>query len=130
MAPLAISSASVIAMRTLLLWPATGRHTAWQRREGARMVAEKVDAVRESQTEALALAWRLCWMPWTVYGPLAGRSLHEAGVAAAESIAAPFSRRAAGNARRLQARVDASVPPVAALVPALVPARRSRRRPA
>ena len=103
MIPLTISSATVIGLRTWLLWPLEGRHTDWQKREAARMVGEKVDAIRESQTEALALAWRMTFVPWTVWGPLAGRSLSSSMAAATDAMVAPFSRRAAGNATRLQA---------------------------
>ena len=104
MFPLAMSSATVIGLRSWLLWPADGRHTDWQRREAARMVGEKLEAVRESQAGAMALAWRLWFMPWTVWGPLSGRGLSSAMASATGALVEPFSRRAAGNATRLQAR--------------------------
>ena len=58
-APLMMSSANVIAMRTWLMSPAGGRSSDWQRREAQRMVGEKLDAVRESQAEAMSLAMRM-----------------------------------------------------------------------
>lgn len=137
--PLATSSASVIAMRTWMMVPYTGQPTAWQRREAARMVSEKLEALREAQVEAMQLAWRLAFAPWTVWGPLAGRTLHEAMTAAAESMVEPFGRRASTNVRRLRARAG-TMPrlprPKRMALPAPVPAkvipiaagRRRRRR--
>ena len=118
--PLTMTSASVIAMRAWMMVPVSGRPTAWQRREAVRMVSEKLDAAREAQAEAIALAWRLTFAPWSVWGPLAGRSLHEAVAAATESVVAPFDRRATTNARRLRAR--AGVPMLAAMAAAPVAA--------
>ena len=46
MFPLAMSSATVIGLRSWLLWPADGRHTDWQRREAARMVGVQLEAGR------------------------------------------------------------------------------------
>ncbi|MEI7445601.1 MAG: hypothetical protein WCK28_11975 [Burkholderiales bacterium] len=139
--PLAGASASVIAMRTWMMVPVGGRHTAWQRREAARMVNEKVEAAREAQAEAWLLAWRLAFAPWTVWGPLAGRTLHEAMAAATESMVEPFGRRASTNVRRLRARVAPTPigrskrsgvpalpsPSMAAVIP-ITRARRRRRR--
>jgi hypothetical protein len=125
MIPLAMSSATVIGLRTWLLWPVEGRHSDWQKREAARMVGEKVEAVREAQAEALALAWRMWFVPWTVWGPLAGRSLSSSMNAATGAMVRPFSRRAAGNASRLQAhamRTAAQALPAMAALPALLPA--------
>jgi hypothetical protein len=141
MMPLAISSATVIGLRTWLLWPIDGRPTDWQRREAARMVGEKVEAVRESQAEALALAWRLWFTPWAVWGPLSGRSLSTSVHAATDAMVKPFSRRAAGNATRLQAhavRTAAQAIPTMTALALAAPAKRgaaggrvkSRRRPA
>ncbi len=104
MMPLSMSSATVIGLRAWLLWPADGRHTDWQRREAARMVGEKLEAIRESQLEALSLAWRAWFMPWTLWHPLSGRAPTSSMAAATGAMVAPFSRRAAANARRLQAR--------------------------
>jgi hypothetical protein len=146
MIPLAMSSATVIGLRSWLLWPVDGRPTDWQRQEAARMVGEKVEAVRESQTEALSLAWRLWFAPWTVWGPLSGRSLSSSMNAATDAMVKPFSRRAAGNAARLQAhavRTAAQAIPTMAALTLAAPAKRratsrgtaagrakSRRRPA
>ena len=104
MMPLAMSSATVIGLRGWLLWPVDGRHTDWQRREAARMVGEKFEAIRESQAEALSLAWRAWFMPWTLWSPLTGRMPSSSMAAATSAMVAPFSRRAAANATRLQAR--------------------------
>ena len=104
MLPLATASASVIALRTWMLWPTGGRPTAWQRRESVRMVAEKSEALAEAQAEALAAAWRFWLAPWSVWGPLAGRTLPQAAAASAASVARPFGRRASANAKRLGAR--------------------------
>lgn len=125
--PLATSSASVIAMRTWMLVPVGGRPTAWQRREATRMVSEKVEAAREAQAEALFLAWRMAFAPWTVWGPLAGRSLHEAMAEATESMVEPFGRRASTNARRLRARIVTVAPPKAPVIPIASARRRTRR---
>ena len=101
-APMMIASAQTIALRTMLMWPAGGRHDAWQRREAVRMVSEKADAVREAQLEALTLAWRMVWMPWTVWTP--GGSALSAATHAAAPLVTPFSKRARGNARRLTSK--------------------------
>jgi hypothetical protein len=69
-----------------------------------RRVGEKLEAIREAQLEALSTVWRASFMPSTVWGPLAGRSLPASMAAATEAVVAPFSRRAAGNATRLRAR--------------------------
>lgn len=102
--PLMMSSASVIAMRTWMLIPAGGQPSAWQRREAARMVGEKVDAVRESQAEAMAIAMRVWFNPWAVWGPMATDGVHGVVAEAAESMVAPFARRADANMKRLAAR--------------------------
>lgn len=131
MMPFAMSSATVIGLRTWLLWPIDGRPTDWQRREASRMVGEKVEAVREAQGEALSLAWRLWFAPWTVWGPLSGRSLPASVHAATDAMVKPFSRRASGNAARLQAhamRTAAQAIPTMAVLPVLAlaaPAKRS-----
>ena len=109
MVPLAVSSANVIALRTMLLWPVDGRPTAWQRRESVRMVGEKVDAVREAQLQAISLAWRMCFAPWSMWTPGSGGSLHRSMHRATDAMVAPFSRRAGANAKRLRARAVAPV---------------------
>ncbi|MCA3177716.1 MAG: hypothetical protein O9345_17845 [Burkholderiaceae bacterium] len=122
MMPLAMSSVTVIGLRTWLLWPIDGRPTDWQRREAARMVGEKVEAVREVQAEALSFAWRLWFAPWTVWGPLSRRSLPASVHAATDAMVKPFSRRASGNVARLQAhamRTAAQAIPTMAALPAL-----------
>jgi hypothetical protein len=114
LAPLMMSSASVIAMRTWMLWPVDGRSTAWQRREAGRMVGEKLEAVREAQVEALALAWQAWFAPWSVWGPMAGRGLPQAMASATETMVRPFGRRAAANAKRLGTRAVATTLPAVA----------------
>ncbi len=131
MMPLAMSSATVIGLRTWLLWPVAGRPTDWQRQEASRMVGEKVEAVREAQAEALSLAWRLWFAPWTVWGPLSGRSLTSSMNAATDAMVKPFSRRASGNAARLQAhamRTAVQAIPTMAALPALALAAPAKRR--
>ncbi|RPH42644.1 MAG: hypothetical protein EHM87_16220 [Burkholderiales bacterium] len=138
MVPLTMTSANVIALRTWMMVPLEGRQTDWQRREAARMVDEKVEAVREAQAEALALAWKMCFTPWAVWGPLAGRSLPQAMASATDSMVRPFNRRAVGNAKRLQARAMqpalaawTALPAFALAAPdaaAVIPISRGRRR--
>jgi hypothetical protein len=135
MVPLAMSSANVIALRTMMLWPVDGRPTAWQRRESARMVGEKVDAVREAQMQAMSLAWRMCFAPWSMWTPGSGGSLQRSMHQATDAMVRPFSRRASANAKRLRARavapvLQAAVAPALALaaVPAARGASRRRRR--
>ena len=117
--PLMMSSASVIAMRTWMLIPAGGQPSAWQRREAERMVDEKVDAVRESQAEAVAIAMRVWFNPWAVWGPMNGDGVHGLVAEATESMVAPFARRADANMKRLAARAAeplmGAAGPVAAL---------------
>ncbi|HYF58365.1 MAG TPA: hypothetical protein VEA81_05370 [Burkholderiaceae bacterium] len=103
-APLALASAGTIALRTMLMVPAGGRFTDWQRREAARMVDEKLAAVREAQLEAISVAWRMAFAPWTVWATIATDGPSVAMAAAAESMVEPFGRRASGNLRRLSAR--------------------------
>ena len=118
--PLLMASASTIALRSWLMTPVDGRYSAWQRREGARMVAEKVAAMQEAQLHALGLAWRMWFAPWTLFlpGDVPGtrRAMHRAG----EEIARPFGRRAAANARRLAARAS---DPATAIAPVLAAAK-------
>ena len=128
-APLMMSSASVIAMRTWLMIPAGGRSSDWQRREAQRMVGEKLDAVRESQAEAMSLAIRMWFTPWSVWGPMAGPDVHRAMAVATDPIVAPFARRADANVRRLQARAMAPLLAPEAMLDALAaPPKRARRR--
>lgn len=119
--PLAWTSANVIWLRTMMLWPVGGRHDDWQRRESVRMVAEKVEAVREAQLAAIAMIGRAMTMPWALAGlfaPGGAQRAHRAHRAAGAAIAAPFSRRAAANARRLQARATRQALEAAMAVPA------------
>jgi hypothetical protein len=109
MVPLAMSSANVIALRTMMLWPVDGRPDAWQRRESVRMVGEKLEAMRESQAQAMSLAWRMWFAPWSVWTPGDRGSVQRSVNRATASVVAPFSRRANANARRLQARAMAPV---------------------
>ena len=138
--PLMMSSASVIAMRTWMQIPAGGQPTAWQRREAARMVDEKVDAVRESQAEAVAIAMRVWFNPWAVWGPINGDGVHGLVAEATESMVAPFARRADANMKRLAARaaepmigaawpvaaLEATVPAALAALQGTKPPRRRR----
>lgn len=118
--PLMLASASTIALRSKLMTPVDGRFSAWQRREGARMVAEKVAAVQEAQLAALALAWRMWFAPWTLFMPGDARGARRAMDRAGERIARPFGRRAAANAQRLAQR---AADPANAIVPALAAAK-------
>ena len=136
--PLALTSANVIWLRTMMLWPVGGRHDGWQRRESVRMVAEKVEAVREAQLAAIAMIGQAMTMPWALVGlfaPGGAQRVRRAHRAAGAAIAAPFSRRAAANARRLQARamrqgIEAAtaVPTVVATALVGAPAKRRTRR--
>jgi hypothetical protein len=117
-APLMFSSASTIALRTLMMVPEGGKLSPWQQREAARMVDEKLAAVRESHALAVGLAVQAWMMPWLFWGPLGKAPLRRMGEGTA-TVIAPFARRAEGNARRLGAR--AVLMPVAA--PALAAVR-------
>jgi hypothetical protein len=110
-APLLMTSATTIALRTMMMWPVEGRHSSWQRKEAGRMVSEKLAAIQESQLEAMTLAWRATWMPWTVWTP--GGYDSRAVEQATGKLLEPFSGRAASNARRLTARAMRPLPMVA-----------------
>jgi hypothetical protein len=116
--PLLMASATTIALRTMLMWPASGRLTDWQRREAGKMVHEKTVAVQESQAEVFAIAWAAMLTPWTIWA--GGQSGQQAFDRAATRILLPFSSRASSNARRLAVRVMRpmlDVAPIAAAAP-------------
>jgi hypothetical protein len=116
--PLMMASATTIALRTMLMWPASGRLTDWQRKEAGKMVREKAVAVQESQAEVFAIAWAAMLTPWTVWA--GGQSGQQAFDRAASRILQPFSSRASSNARRLAVRAMRpmlDVVPIAASAP-------------
>jgi hypothetical protein len=117
-APLMLSSASTIALRTLMMVPEGGRFSPWQQREALRMVDEKMAAVRESHALAVELAVQAWTTPWLFWGPLGEAPLRRMGEGTA-AVVGPFSRRAESNARRLGAR---AARPMLAAVPALAAA--------
>jgi len=89
---LGASSASTIALRTMLMFPENGRLDAWQRQESIDMVAEKLLAMHESHRVAIEMAWRLWLTPWS-----APKSPHRA----LSQLMKPYSRRTSANTRRL-----------------------------
>lgn len=142
--PLMLSSASTIALRTMMMVPEGGRFSPWQQREALRMVDEKMAAVRESHALAVALALRAWTTPWLLWGPMGEAPLRRMMGEGTATVVEPFGRRAASNARRLGARaarpMPAAVPaiaaaramadlPVAKVIPLFAPAgARARRR--
>jgi hypothetical protein len=114
--PLMFASASTIALRTMMMVPSAGGFSPWQRREAARMVDEKLEAVRESQAEALEFAMSAWTAPWRFWSLGQDGALRRLAGEATASMVAPFGRRAAGNARRLGAR---AIQPMLPAVPAL-----------
>ena len=117
--PLMVASASTIALRTMMMVPAGGRLSPWQRREAARMVDEKAAAVQASHARVLELAWRAWTTPWLFWAPGGHAPLGRMIGEGTASIVRPFGRRAAGNARRLGARAARPLLPAVPILAAM-----------